>query len=89
MFGDLRGGRRREISGDGGDHKKSDGGKKGENQEFISKKNTTQTQHQLVHQYEGIVIKVERIEPFHRHRAPGSAFGSRCGGGAGRHAVEL
>ena len=89
MFSDLRGGRRREISGEGGDHKKSDGGKKGENQEFFLKKNTTQTQHQLVHQYEGIVIRVERIEQFHRHRVPGSAFGSRCGGGAGRHAVEL
>ena len=45
MFGDLRGGRRREISGEGGDHKKSDGGKKGENQEFFfeEKHNTNTT----------------------------------------------
>ena len=89
MFGDLRGGRRCEISGEGGGDKKSDGGEKGGNQDFFSKKNTTQTQHQLIRQYEGIVIRAERIEQFHHHRAPGSAFGSQCGGGAGRHAVEL
>jgi hypothetical protein len=43
MFGDLRGGQRHEISGEGGDHKKSDGGKKGENQEFFRRK--TQYKH--------------------------------------------
>ena len=73
-----------------GDHKKSDdGGKKGGKSVVFSKKNTTQTQHQLLHQYEGIVVRVVRIKRFRRRRAPGSAFGSRCGGGAGRHAVEL
>jgi hypothetical protein len=41
MFGDLRGGRRREISGEGGNHKKSDGGEKGGNQDFFRRK----TQH--------------------------------------------
>jgi hypothetical protein len=36
-----------------------------------------------------LLLRVVWIKPFHCRRAPCSAFGSRCGGGAGRHTVEF